>query len=143
MLPLVSHCGDYRLECLQASAHVRAHFGMDGRRQDNKAIRACVHAYGSYERGTAWYSLNELLELQMPRTELRERMFDNTNNLFLETQTIELQLHAVNGTSYFNNSGMKRILEEFILYKIYINKMQVHKYKLNVNNYKLIGYQSY
>jgi len=51
--PLVSHCGDYRLECLQASAHVRAHFGMDGRRQDNKAIRACVHAYESYKRGTA------------------------------------------------------------------------------------------
>lgn len=114
MHPLVSHCGDYRLECLQASAHVRAHFGMDGRRQDNKAIRACVCAYGSYERGTAWYS-HELLKLQMPRTELRERMFDRTDNLFLETQTIELQLHAANGTNYFNDPGMKRILQEFIL----------------------------
>lgn len=31
--------GDYRLECLQASAHVRVHFGIDGRQRDNKAIR--------------------------------------------------------------------------------------------------------
>lgn len=34
--------GDYRPQCLQASAHVRAHFGIDGRQRDNKAIRVRV-----------------------------------------------------------------------------------------------------
>jgi len=68
--PLVSRCGDYRLECLQASAHVRAHFGMDGRRQDNKAIRAYTHM-----RATS-VGQRYSRELQMQRT------FDRSDNLF-------------------------------------------------------------
>lgn len=41
-IPLASRHGDYRLQCLQAIAHVRVHFRIDGRRRDNKAIRTCV-----------------------------------------------------------------------------------------------------